>query len=243
MSSPVVGQNGVVQVAAGACGLRRVFCAAVGHAGMAQRGSLAVSLSKFRPSIYGYKRGGDASNQTRLLTSPATDASGCLVEFKGNPATAVVWFQEVGGGLLTPITTYTDDHGRAYALYQSGGYTGPVKITCLSSLTGIYTPITPVFQPDQIPGAPQVLTVFASGGSTITPFPRPIGTPVRPIFGSAPIVVNPTPVLVSTTTSAPTPVVVDATPVGLTSTTPSPPLSSLGLSRAYTYTHTTLIHV
>jgi hypothetical protein len=63
------------------------------------------------------------------LSVPPTSEAGALYQFNGHPNTAVVWLLESGSGSLAALNgSKTDSWGRAWAVYTSGGYTGPIEI-------------------------------------------------------------------------------------------------------------------
>jgi len=63
-----------------------------------------------------------------LLTGKVRATGGTLLTFIGPPDRSVKWSIEEGGGAIFPVTDYTDPYGRAVALYQAGGFVGPVKV-------------------------------------------------------------------------------------------------------------------
>jgi hypothetical protein len=66
-----------------------------------------------------------------LLTGKVRATGGTLLTFIGPPDRSVKWEIVVGGGAIFPHTDYTDPWGRAIALYQAGGFVGPVKVQVL----------------------------------------------------------------------------------------------------------------
>lgn len=69
-----------------------------------------------------------SSGKIFLLTGKVRATGGTLLTFIGPPDRAVKWSITMGGGAVFPVTDYTDPYGRAIALYQAGGWVGPVQV-------------------------------------------------------------------------------------------------------------------
>lgn len=63
-----------------------------------------------------------------FLTGKVYASGSTFLSFIGPPDRTVRWSVVEGGGAVIPVTDYTDQWGRAAALYQAGGYTGKVVV-------------------------------------------------------------------------------------------------------------------
>lgn len=68
---------------------------------------------------------------TAMNLQPLADAK-TLILLDGAPNVVVDWSVASGPGTITGLTVSTDDSGRAYALYDPSGLSGPatIRATC-----------------------------------------------------------------------------------------------------------------
>lgn len=64
----------------------------------------------------------------QLLTGQVRQNGSTLLTFLGPPNVVIKWTVDEGGGSLLPLTTFTDQWGRATCIYQAGGYVGEVSV-------------------------------------------------------------------------------------------------------------------
>lgn len=120
---PVVAMDASAPTSGGELAVSLPLPVVAAKAKHAQPATLIISLPMLSVSASVRVRGRVVS-----ITGKVRAGGSAILAFLGPPDRSVEWGLSEGGGLLLPITDYTDQYGRAMAKYDTGGFEGDVVI-------------------------------------------------------------------------------------------------------------------
>lgn len=116
-------------VGSGGVTLKHVTVAGTATKGITGSGTGGVILKRITPNGYAVNKYINLTYSVMCVTGLIYGDGSAVFQFRGRAGLGVSWAILTGSGSIAPLgPSYTDDSGLAFAKYDAGGYTGPLKI-------------------------------------------------------------------------------------------------------------------